>query len=176
MLLYVDANLLIMNLKMKRFYVTPYYFHHQQVEDITKVEDDILKLAVLNLQGTASHVYPNFETYLNNFNISVSAFEWMDIMAKDIHKGLGVQTLCKYLGIQKHEVMIFGDFMNDYEMLQEAYFSFAMKNALPEIKEICNFETTFTNDEDGVKYEIEYWLSNNQEKLREYMENNEAFF
>lgn len=164
------------NEKILLQHVTPYYFHHQQVEDIKKVEDDILKLAVLNLQGTASHVYPNFETYLNNFNISVSAFEWMDIMAKDIHKGLGVQTLCKYLGIQKHEVMIFGDFMNDYEMLQEAYFSFAMKNALPEIKEICNFETTFTNDEDGVKYEIEYWLSNNQEKLREYMENNEAFF
>ena len=46
--------------------------------------------------------------------------------------------------------MAFGDFMNDYQLLQEATYSYAMKNALPQIKQIANYETKYTNEEDGV--------------------------
>ena len=64
-------------------------------------------------------------------------------MRKGVHKGIGVRKLQEYLGISKEETMIFGDFMNDYEMLQEAHFSVAMKNALPQIKAICREETEY---------------------------------
>ena len=40
--------------------------------------------------------------------------------------------------------------MNDYELLQEAAHSYAMKNAIPEIKEIAAHITEYTNEEDGV--------------------------
>jgi len=46
--------------------------------------------------------------------------------------------------------MVFGDYHNDIEMLQEADFSFAMKNAHKDIKEIANY-TTDSNDNFGVE-------------------------
>ena len=39
--------------------------------------------------------------------------------------------------------------MNDYEMLQAVGYSFAMKNAYPEIKKVAKFET-LSNDDFGV--------------------------
>ena len=45
--------------------------------------------------------------------------------------------------------MVFGDYLNDLGMFNESYFSYAMKNAHPKLKEIAKFEAD-TNDEDGV--------------------------
>jgi len=46
--------------------------------------------------------------------------------------------------------MCFGDFMNDVGLMENCRFSYAMKNAHPDFKKVCAFETRFTNDEDGV--------------------------
>jgi len=46
--------------------------------------------------------------------------------------------------------MVFGDFLNDYEMMQTAKYSYAMKNAHPEIIKIANFTTQFDNNQGGV--------------------------
>jgi len=42
--------------------------------------------------------------------------------------------------------MVFGDYLNDIEMMQEANFSFAMANAHRHIKELANY----SNDNNGV--------------------------
>jgi hypothetical protein len=47
------------------------------------------------------------------------------------------------------ETMVFGDYLNDLEMMQEAYFSYAMLNAHAEIKKAARFLTK-SNDENGV--------------------------
>lgn len=151
-------------------HIAPYYHRHQKVADLTKVQDAILKIALLNERGTHAHVYPHFTAYQDRFHIAISAFEWMDIMPLGIHKGLGVQTLQRHLGVTADETMVFGDFMNDYEMLREATFSFAMKNALPQIKEISRFETRYDNENDGVPREICRWLADQQRLVREYLD------
>ena len=46
--------------------------------------------------------------------------------------------------------MAFGDFLNDYEMMEVAGHSYAMKNAHPEIKKISRYITEFDNDNNGV--------------------------
>ena len=130
--------------------IPPYYYSPPRVDVLSAVDDEILKIAILHHGGTAEHIYPLFQPYADDFSIAVSAFEWMDIMRKGVHKGIGVRKLQEHLGISKEQTMIFGDFMNDYEMLQEARFSVAMKNALPQIKAICREETEYTNEEDGV--------------------------
>ena len=138
--------------------ITPYYHNHQRVSDLHGVDDEILKIAILHHGGTAEHIYPRFAPYRADFSIAVSAFEWMDIMPKGVNKGVGVRMLQKHLGITKEETMAFGDFMNDLEMLQEAGYSVAMKNALPQIKAVCREETAYTNEEDGVIRWIRQWL------------------
>lgn len=138
--------------------ITPYYHNHQRVSDLHGVDDEILKIAILHHGGTAEHIYPRFAPYRADFSIAVSAFEWMDIMPKGVNKGVGVRMLQKHLGITREETMAFGDFMNDLEMLQEAEYSVAMKNALPQIKAVCREETAYTNEEDGVIRWIRQWL------------------
>lgn len=139
--------------------VRPYYAHYQQVDDLLTVDDAILKIAVLHLQGTATHVLPYVAAYQNDFSMPVSAFEWLDIMKKGVHKGNGVRQLQQLLGITRRETMAFGDFMNDYELMQEADYSFAMKNAVAEIKRVSHFVTEYTNEEAGVAREIEKWMA-----------------
>ena len=47
--------------------------------------------------------------------------------------------------------MVFGDYNNDLEMMEQATYSFAMQNAHPNIKAVANY-TTKSNDENGVEY------------------------
>lgn len=49
--------------------------------------------------------------------------------------------------------MAFGDQMNDYELLKNVKYSFAMKNAIPPIKEIA-YQVIQSNDEAGVTQKI----------------------
>ena len=72
--------------------------------------------------------------------------EICDIQAQ---KGLILAKVAKKMGLEKDEVMVLGDSFNDYSMFTEFKNSYAMKNAIPEIKEIAGFITD-TNDNDGV--------------------------
>ncbi len=147
-----DDSMLLQN-------IAPYYHSRQRINDLTSLQEDIVKLAILNIHGTAKFVYPSFASFSQQFNLAVSAFEWMDIMMPNVHKGLGVRHLQQLLNISKDETMAFGDFMNDYELLQEASHSYAMKNAIPEIKQIAAHVTNDTNEEDGVIKTIKTVLS-----------------
>ena len=53
------------------------------------------------------------------------------------------------MGIARDEVMVIGDSFNDYSMFEEFKESFAMGNAIDEIKEIAK-HITDTNDNAGV--------------------------
>ena len=50
--------------------------------------------------------------------------------------------------------MVFGDYLNDIEMMKEADFSFAMKNAHKDITELADFSTE-SNDNFGVERVLE---------------------
>ena len=53
------------------------------------------------------------------------------------------------MGLKNQEVMVLGDSFNDYSMFKEFPISFAMGNAIDEIKEIAKYITD-TNYNDGV--------------------------
>lgn len=148
-------------------HVAQYYPNSERVEDVTQVDDDIIKVALLNLHGTKEFVYDDYQAFMNTYMVCVSAFEWLDIMPMHVHKGNGVKVLQEQLGISKMETMVFGDFMNDYEMLQEAVFSFAMKNGLKKVQEVSRFITTYTNDEEGVYHEICKWREDGWRRVKE---------
>ena len=57
-----------------------------------------------------------------------------------MNKGAAVRLLQESLGISQKETMVFGDQMNDIEMLERAYYSFAVANAREEVKRAARFE------------------------------------
>ena len=74
---------------------------------------------------------------------------WVDVMSEGVDKGLAVRELQAAMGIDATQTMAFGDYLNDYEMLQAADWSFAMSNAHPDILDVANY-TAPANHENGV--------------------------
>ena len=57
------------------------------------------------------------------------------------------------LGLNKDEIAVFGDDLNDIEMLQNYPYGVAMGNAVIEAKDIAAF-TTKTNNDDGITFAL----------------------
>lgn len=71
------------------------------------------------------------------------------MVSNGIDKGKALAGIAERLGIQREEIIAFGDEMNDLTMLQYAGHGVAMGNAVKPIKLIAN-EITASNDEDGI--------------------------
>jgi hydroxymethylpyrimidine pyrophosphatase-like HAD family hydrolase len=63
----------------------------------------------------------------------VSGEHWVDVMNSTANKGAALRGLQRALGITPAQTMVFGDYLNDLEMLDAADWSFAMANAHPEV-------------------------------------------
>ena len=87
----------------------------------------------------------------NASDLEVASTFSNDIEISDIkaQKGLILAKTIKKMGIDKSEVIVLGDSFNDYSMFTEFENSYAMENAIPEIKEIAKYITD-TNNNDGV--------------------------
>lgn len=81
--------------------------------------------------------------------VSSSFKDNIEITDKFAQKGLILAKVVHKLGIDRDEVMVIGDSFNDYSMFEEFKESFAMGNAIPEIKKIAK-HITDTNDNAGV--------------------------
>lgn len=126
-----------------------YHFHIIRVDDVTKVDDEIIKVSAYKKEGIQDAVGHLYDRYSERLKMTISGDMWMDCMAKGVNKGEAVKTLQESLGIAPEETMIFGDQLNDLEMLKRAYYSFAVGNARQEIKETARFQTDL-NTNDGV--------------------------
>lgn len=74
---------------------------------------------------------------------------WLDANEIGVSKGEAVGVLQEALSIGPEETMVFGDQMNDISMLQKAKYSFAVANAVPEVKKAARFGAD-RNVDDGV--------------------------
>ena len=129
--------------------VNGYHFHIIQTDDVTAVQDEIIKVSAYrksDIQGAAKAL---FKEYSDRVKMTISGDMWLDCMAPGINKGEAVRTLQESLGISPEETMVFGDQMNDIEMLGRAYYSFAVGNAREEVKRAARFEAD-TNRNNGV--------------------------
>ncbi len=154
----------IMCAKDKAYFVKPdekyipminfYYTDYEIIDDYEKVNEQILKVAVYDPLGSAKNAYPYLKDKLDGTLLPVvSSVEWLDIMDRNLNKGLALKRLQEHFGIQKSETMAFGDFNNDIQLLKEADYSFAMANASQDVKVAANYVAP-SNDEFGVAQKI----------------------
>lgn len=135
-----------------------YYVSYKIVDDLTKVNnDDFLKIAVYHFESSEKFIYPAVKHLENEMQVKVSGEHWVDLSENNANKGYAIDFLQKKWGISKEETMVFGDYNNDLEMLELAYFSYAMANAHPNVKKIARFKTK-SNDEKGVEIVLEELL------------------
>lgn len=144
-----------------------YYTAYKTVDDLTKVTDDeFLKIAVYHFESSENQVLPHIKEIVNELQVTVSGHNWLDISHKEANKGYALKMLQKALGIESEETMVFGDYNNDLEMLELAYFSYAMENAHPNVKKVANFETK-SNNEQGVEFILQQLINSKTNKKLE---------
>jgi Cof subfamily protein (haloacid dehalogenase superfamily) len=89
-------------------------------------------------------------------------FALLDVLHPLVSKGKGVEAAALEYGLGREEVMAIGDNFNDLEMLEYAGTSILMANAedslRARLREVTDYQTTATNDEDGVAAAIEKFI------------------
>ena len=139
--------------------ISQYYINQIHMDDLTKCDDDIFKIAIFEENGIENSAYPKLmNRYSDSFNVQLSGKFWVDIMNKGITKGAALHTLQNRLGINYNDTMAFGDYLNDVEMLENSYYSFAMENSHEKVKKTANFTTGSNNDNSVMNEIVKYCL------------------
>ncbi|WP_327137266.1 Cof-type HAD-IIB family hydrolase [Streptomyces sp. NBC_01340] len=127
--------------------VRKYYTRLQPVPDATAVDDDeILKVALFDFGPVERTTAPALHPFTSTHQVVVSGEHWVDIMNVTADKGTAVRRLQHDLGITPAQTMVFGDYLNDLEMLDTAEWSFAMANAHPAIIDRARHIAPSNND------------------------------
>jgi len=130
--------------------VKKYYCMYTFIDSYEDIQDDILKVALFDPLLHIDELFDEIKIQLpSDVRIVTSGNEWIDIQNVHAHKGKGLQLLQQIFDIQFDECAAFGDQMNDYELLKQVKYSYAMSNAVKPIQEIA-YEVIGSNDEQSV--------------------------
>ena len=120
-------------------------FKFQIFPDIKKTEEERKMLEKVSDMG----LYP-----------TTSAFGMIEIMQNNVNKYRGLSEIGNLLGISKEEMAAIGDQDNDIPMLSNVGLSFAMGNAIDEVKKISDYIVS-SNDDFGLVEAINIVLEKN---------------
>lgn len=137
-----------------------YYHSFQQVEDVMEIAKTIpvFKIAVYHFDSSEKFIFPVVQDFKNDVLLKISGQHWLDISDEKANKGNALKAVQKLLNVTKQETLVFGDYHNDIEMMQESNYSFAMKNAHEDIKKIAKYSTE-SNNNFGVEMVLEKLLN-----------------
>lgn len=128
-----------------------YFERLEQVDDLKSVftDDVFCKVAVFNTDAEANAL-PHLQTFAPEFRVTLSGPTWVDMMIPGVNKGQALARLLKQLAIPPAECIVFGDYLNDLEMMQIGALGVAMENAHPDLKKAADLVAP-SNDNDGVR-------------------------
>ena len=130
--------------------VDKYYHRLKIVDDLTAMTDDeVLKVAIYDFVSSEQVSAPAYASFVGTHQVVVSGEQWLDLMSLAANKGTGIRHIQEALGLTRDQTMVFGDFLNDLEMMDEATYSFAMANAHPVLSERARYRAP-GNTENGV--------------------------
>ena len=128
-----------------------FQYEIEVVENLYAIEKDCLKISMIVHTGRdLIQCYKELKGKLDpEFTLVISGDNCMDIQYKEVSKGAAIKALQETWGICLEETLVFCDQYNDIEMFSQAYYSYAMKNASPDVKKYARFEAD-SNNEGGV--------------------------
>jgi Cof subfamily protein (haloacid dehalogenase superfamily) len=133
-----------------RAHTDQYYVSLAALDDVlNRPEDGILKVAVYDFASAEERTVPALPTFGDEVQIALSGKHWVDVQNRGTNKGSAIRRVQATLGITSAQTMVFGDFLNDLEMMDAADYSFAMENAHPLLAERARYSAP-ANTDNGV--------------------------
>lgn len=127
----------------------PYYARLEQVDDLSAVQDEVLKLAVYDFGSAERGAAAALARFDGPVRVLVSGEHWVDVMSPTADKGRALRAAQRALGITPDQTMAFGDYLNDLGLLDAATWSFAMDNAHPQVRAQARYVAP-SNNANGV--------------------------
>lgn len=135
------------------------YLHNiHQVSHPQDIDVSVLKIDARNIDPQKAKESIPFLLKIPGISLTSSFAGFLEVCEKDGNKAIMLMDVAKEKGIQKDEIAVFGDSMNDLDMITYFPNSFAMANAKQEVKQAACWVTA-SNDEDGVAKGIEMLLA-----------------
>ena len=135
-----------------------YFREIEFVNRFEEVDDEPIKVSFFTPDAdAATRIFPLFAETGKTMQVVLASAYWVDITNRGANKGMAVRRIQERFGLAPEECAAFGDYMNDKEMLESVYYSYAMANAYPELKEIARF-TAKSNAEYGVINQIQRFM------------------
>jgi len=132
---YTDSR----NPEFLQWMLNGYHFRLKELEDLRTLAEPIVKIAGCRMEGLGSRADGFKEKYGTKLKVTLAGEQWLDTMDPGVSKGAAVKLLQESLMIRPEETMVFGDQLNDIEMLNQAYYSFAVANGRPETRAAARF-------------------------------------
>lgn len=101
---------------------------------LANIQSNILKN--LNVDVLSIKKYGKYKDEIIN-----KEYEYLDVLPKNVNKGVALEFLSDYLHIKKDEILAVGDNLNDLSMIKSAGLGIAVNNAYSELKQVANYTT-----------------------------------
>lgn len=135
---------------VEEFHKTRGMNYIDDVYEILESDIDILKIVTFdNDADLIARLKEKLKENTTDVAIASTFSNDIEISHIEAQKGLILAKVIEKMGIDRSEVIVLGDSFNDYSMFAEFENSYAMENAIQEIKEIAKYITD-TNNNDGV--------------------------
>lgn len=137
--------------------------HVEKLEEVVENEDVIHISFSGSCEPMAELAKVLKDELLDNVHILATTypqldFTLLDILPQNTSKGSGLAKLAELNNLTAENVMAVGDNFNDVEMLDFAGTGVVMGNALPDLLQNQNYQTTLSNDESGVAEAIKRFI------------------
>lgn len=129
------------------------YFSQIDVKSL----ETVLCIAFLDQKERIDEFFEYFkdeEDLVKNMYFVPNGKKVLEFQSKKADKWIAITNYLKSKNISLSEVVSFGDEFNDKSMVKNSGMGFAMKNGIEELKSLTNNITEFTNNEDGVNFEL----------------------
>lgn len=112
-------------------------------EGMEKHTAEVTKLLLISdsLEMTTERMGILQEAFAGRVEVVRSNSYYLEFLNPGVSKATGIQRLAEKLGIDMADTMSIGDADNDLPMLRATGRSIAMGNAVPEVKEACDYVT-----------------------------------
>jgi len=121
------------------------------------MHSDMVKMLAIAEPETIASIKETLRAEFPGVNFMTSKPRYLEIVADGVDKGQTLKVLGDLLGLERNEIMAFGDGQNDATMVACAGWGVAMENACAECKAGAKIIAP-RNTEDGVAQVIEAYL------------------
>ena len=139
-----------------------YYLNKTELNNFEEIPIDV-RATKITLWSERAKSPTELENDFNNsleerIHVTTSGFNFTDVLPYGVDKADAIKYFLRIFNLDHHQLMAFGDSMNDAKMLKLAELSYAMANADEEVKKMAKYQAP-SNDESGVLKTLEEYFS-----------------